>query len=86
MPYIQKKQRELYDEGINMISSNLTELGGLSPGHLNYIISALIRNMGPKSYTEINAIIGVLESAKMELYRHIAVPYEDKKMEMFTTG
>jgi len=31
------------------------------------------------SYTQINAVIGVLECAKMELYRRIAAPYEDKK-------
>ena len=32
-------------------------------------------------YSEINSVIGVLECAKMELYRRIAAPYEDKKCE-----
>ncbi len=30
-------------------------------------------------YTELNAAIGALECAKLELYRRVAVPYEDEK-------
>jgi hypothetical protein len=32
-----------------------------------------------QSYSIINDIVGVLECAKMEFYRRVAVPYEDKK-------
>ena len=31
------------------------------------------------SYSRINELIGVLECAKIELYRRIAAPYEDDK-------
>ena len=31
-------------------------------------------------YARINELIGVLECAKLELYRRIAVPYEDTKI------
>ena len=32
------------------------------------------------SYAEINRIIGALECAKLEIYRRLAVPYEDEKI------
>jgi hypothetical protein len=39
----------------------------------------LIRKGGIK-YANINEAIGVLECAKLELYRRIAAPYEDHKI------
>jgi hypothetical protein len=36
---------------------------------------------GP-SYTAINDIVGALDGAKMEFYRRVAIPYEDKKREL----
>lgn len=53
-------------------------------GELNYAISILlddylIRKGGIK-YANINEAIGVLECAKLELYRRIAAPYEDHKI------
>lgn len=53
-------------------------------GELNYYISSLINyymvNKG-KSYSTINEVIGALECAKLELYRRIAAPYEDVKIQ-----
>lgn len=55
----------------------------LNPGELNYCITKAINNWieseGGVSYDRINAAIGVLECAKLELYRRIAAPYEDTK-------
>jgi hypothetical protein len=55
-----------------------------NPGQLNYVITSLcdeyIGNEG-LSYASINEVIGVLECAKLELYRRIAVPYENAKLE-----
>jgi hypothetical protein len=51
-------------------------------GELNYLITTLLMdyyNQGP-SYQTINDIIGALEGAKMEFYRRVVVPYEDKKI------
>ena len=31
------------------------------------------------SYSVINEAVGAIESAKMEFYRRVAAPYEDKK-------
>jgi hypothetical protein len=35
----------------------------------------------PLSYADYNSIIGVLECAKLEIYRRTAAPYEDEKIE-----
>jgi hypothetical protein len=72
MPYITEEQR-------NRI------LGGDSPrtpGELNYKITNEVNSYLYRygtSYAVINEIIGILESAKMEFYRRVAVPYEDNK-------
>lgn len=50
-------------------------------GELNYLITRAIDRWLKDGlcYERINAAIGVLECAKLELYRRIAAPYEDKK-------
>ena len=74
MPYIVNSAREQLDNG------------GLpnSAGELNYVISSLVdeylQEYG-KNYTNINEVIGVLECAKLELYRRVAAPYEDDKID-----
>jgi hypothetical protein len=60
----------------------------LTAGELNYCITMLCKRYlkhqaykgGHYDYERINNIIGVLECAKIEFYRRIAVPYEDKKI------
>jgi hypothetical protein len=49
-------------------------------GQLNYVITRMIASfIGEPSYTQINAVIGVLECVKLELYRRLAASYEDVK-------
>lgn len=50
-------------------------------GELNYLITRLVVDyLGEEpNYRKINEVIGVLECAKLELYRRVAAPYEDKK-------
>ena len=52
-------------------------------GELNYYLTRLCEEywtcFGP-NYATINDIVGALEGAKLEFYRRIAVPYEDKKI------
>jgi hypothetical protein len=53
-------------------------------GELNWAITSLIDeyiNQKGVSYAVLNSAIGVLECAKLELYRRIAAPYEDKKLQ-----
>ncbi len=51
-------------------------------GELNYVITTFcidyIQSKG-LSYATINDIVGALESAKLEFYRRVAVPYEEQK-------
>lgn len=51
------------------------------PGDLNFAITHMVdRYLGDTiNYRKINEVIGVLECAKLELYRRIAAPYEDGK-------
>lgn len=51
-------------------------------GELNYAFTSIINcylSDNGLSYDSINDIVGAIECAKLELYRRIAAPYEDKK-------
>ena len=67
MPYIRPEQRDL--------------LTAVTEGQLNYQITRLcIKFLGTNpGYESYNAVIGVLECAKMEFYRRAVVPFEKKK-------
>lgn len=90
MPYISQEARQSL-KIVNISQENKKEIkvgvdhGLLSnPGNLNFIISTLANmylETNGLSYSKINEVIGVLECAKLELYRRIAVPYEDSKID-----
>lgn len=72
MPYITREDRK-----------RVSETGPDTPGDLNFMITKLVDyylNKKGVKYSTINEAIGVLECAKLELYRRIAVPYEDQKL------
>ena len=53
------------------------------PGELNYKISMLLDQYIATcglTYTILNEVIGVLECAKLEVYRRLTAPYEDVKL------
>lgn len=73
MPYIKPDDRKLLSE--IPFPANV--------GELNYLITCLCCDyLGATkiSYAHFNEVIGVLECVKMELYRRLLAPYEDKKM------
>ena len=76
MPYIKTDMRSAL-EFLNPLPSN--------EGELNYAISHLCHRYVQEkcknglSYAVLNSVIGVLDCAKMELYRVVASPYEDVK-------
>lgn len=74
MPYIESK--------INRTDLICGERFPENAGELNFLITSIIhlyiKEKGLK-YSSINEVIGVLECAKLELYRQIAAPYENKK-------
>lgn len=92
MPYVTDFYRERVDESLDKLIKFISDVGSdASPGVLNYCITRLVHGLaGPYdlkdgespiwNYRRVNAAIGVLECAKQELYRRIAIPYEDKKI------
>lgn len=87
MPYIAPRDREEYDSHIETLGALVeafAEKRAESPaGQLNYIITKLIlQSYGPflHSYHDFNEVIGILECAKLEMYRRHVGPYEDEKI------
>lgn len=75
MPYINGEDRPALEYG---------EIVPITSGELNFLITVTVDNFlsyRGRNYDTINEVIGVLECAKLELYRRIAAPYEDIKME-----
>ena len=78
MPYIHQSDRTFFDEKISFKNNAIQ-----TPGELNYFLTRIVDHYistHGKSYSTINEAIGVLECAKLELYRRIASPYEDSKI------
>ena len=71
MPYITQEVRDILDNFLP--SAELTE------GELNYFITKMLLQQNPQSYADYNALIGVLESCKLEFYRRAVAAYEDEK-------
>ena len=74
MPYITAEARDRLEQGGRPETA----------GELNYAITRLVDEyliqQGGIRYAHLNEVIGVLECAKLELYRRLAAPYEDKQM------
>jgi len=67
MPYVTPARRRGYTD---------------TSGELNYTISRVVHEWIMEHgicYDNLNAAIGVLECAKLELYRMVVAPYEDTK-------
>jgi hypothetical protein len=73
MPYITTEARARLDAGGRPVTA----------GELNYAITRVVDDyliaQGPMRYAHLNEAIGALECAKLELYRRLAAPYEDRK-------
>lgn len=73
MPYIKQSER-----------SNRPLVHNQQAGNLNYTLSQEVDRYlweNGLSYATLNNVVGVLECLKLEVYRRIAAPYEDKKLE-----
>jgi len=75
MPYILQPQRDLIDKGLDVPRTS---------GELNYKLTTVCTTyLGLDfNYQRINDVIGALEACKLECYRRIAGPYEDKKAQI----
>jgi len=75
VPYIHPDQK------LNISLGNLP-IRTWGAGELNFKVTELVDMFLGDSlnYSRINEAIGALECAKLELYRRVAAPYEDKKI------
>lgn len=81
LPYIELKNRSKYEKVLDNLVKILKELPPEEiDGELNYVVTKILKNIYPLRYFHINKAIGVLECIKLEYYRRVAAPYEDKKM------
>ena len=78
MPYIDPDARQRLADGAEPENA----------GELNYAVTRLVdrylqragEEAGRLRYAHLNEAVGVLECAKLELYRRLAAPYEDDKI------
>lgn len=80
MPYIDAKDRPHLDP----TGPGRACQDAMTPGELNFQLTALVDGYlaGNLDYQAINDVVGALECAKLEVYRRIAAPYEDLKIEL----
>lgn len=74
MPYIEADDRDALEPK--------SKAEPTKTGELNYQITMLLVNYTQKhglSYGTVNDVLGALEGAKLEYYRRVAVPYEQRK-------
>jgi hypothetical protein len=82
MPYITQEDRPQYDDVLAELIGLLKEKPPESvDGHLNYVVTKVIKEVYPLRYYHINKAMGVLECIQHEFYRRVAAPYEDTKIE-----
>lgn len=73
MPYITPEQRTALS----------TRKIPVSAGELNFVITMAVQDylgLLGTSYANLNDVLGVLEAVKLELYRRVVAPFEDRKM------
>jgi hypothetical protein len=80
MPYIEEKERPPIDLHLEPIINMIADCQ-LSPGDLNYIITRIViaEVAGNARYASYEAMLGRLEAVKLEWWRRVMVPYEDRK-------
>lgn len=84
MPYIDQAARSHIEPWLAPLLTHIQESkkhrADYTPGELNYSITKILLATEPMSYTDYNALIGVLESCKLEFYRRAVAAYEDEKI------
>jgi hypothetical protein len=83
MPYIPLKDAAEFNTGLMYLEDTI-EQRGITNGELNFLMTMLakfyIKRHGT-SYNTLSDVIKAFECAKLEFYRRMVVPYEDKKRE-----
>lgn len=77
MPYIKENDRDFFNPSLDEIVDSIQ-----NPGDVCYCVYYMLKKVfeKDKKFKTISSLIGEIECAKMEFYRRIVVPYEDKKI------
>ena len=81
MPYIAPERRMAYDGALGDLAAGVN--AETPAGDLNYVVTRILNAWLQKrglSYAAIADVVTVLETAKLEFYRRMATPYEDRKI------
>ncbi|MFA5048595.1 MAG: hypothetical protein WC516_06245 [Patescibacteria group bacterium] len=76
MPYVKDRRKEL-DKIVKLM--NKKEV--LVNGDLNYILFKFCKYHIAPSYNNYKQFLGELDCCKLEIYRRLVAPYENKKIE-----
>ncbi len=80
MPYIKEEKRQLYAKALAELASELRDQNTES-GDVVYCIYWLLKQLYGEGNFELRSdALKVLEAAKLEYYRRIMAPYEDRKI------
>ena len=84
MPYVEMELRDKLASPISTLAESIVEeypWWADAAGALNYAITCLCLQVMPDQphYGDLATVVGILETAKLEFYRKLAAPYEDKK-------
>ncbi len=93
MPYIDDRERKKLTPLIEALANEIVNISetvdGYYGGRINFTIHKLIQQIHKTlcerenctlTYSDYNEVIGALEAAKLEYYRKVVVPYEEKKI------
>lgn len=78
MPYIDKERRERIQPYIKEASRNIENHGDLT--YAIFLLCLQYMNNHGESYDSYSKCIASMECAKLEFYRKLVAPYEDKKI------
>lgn len=78
MPYVSPTSREGVPVPYVAEDGELAYLIAKAADEFLYVLAG--RNSGQIRFEHIARVLGIIEAAKMEVYRQVAVPYEDRKL------
>lgn len=77
MPYIKNDRREEFDHQIQILTNHI-----MDSGELCYCVYKIMKIQAEKNmrFQTLSNVVSEVECAKLEFYRRIVAPYEDKKI------
>jgi len=81
VPYIEQIKRDDIEASLRELIEDL-EAHGMQDGMLNYVFTRILLAYSAfhgENYLTLQSTIGILECAKLEIYRRKIAPYEDSK-------